>query len=427
MEEVWIFVALVGGLVLGAVGGFLVARVRTVAAEVSREAVEREREAVAAERDAAREEVRKQQEMSAKLLSENARLAEQLRQESELRAGMRKESELLFREIATTVLDEKSRTFKESNESRLKEILTPFNQNIDSLRKAVQECYTGEVSEVKSLRDSIKELTELNATIGREAKELSGALRGNSKVQGDWGEMMLQRILERSGLEEGVNYTLQATTNTDGSKIVGDEDNLLRPDALFYLPDDKTIVIDSKTNIKHYIGSLNAPEAEREALLDAHVRAVYEQVKGLSSKEYTKHVRNAADFVMMFIPNEGAYIAAMQRDPELWAKAYDRHVVIVSPTHLLSVLKLMYQLWTRDKQTKNALKIAEETGKLYDKIAGFVKDLQDVGAALIKASNSYEQAYKKLSTGHGKILSKIESVKQLGIKTSKSLPQHDEE
>lgn len=427
MDGVWIFVALVAGLFLGAVGGYLVARVRTVAAEVGRASAERERDAVVAEREALRAELRVQQEQTSNVLSENARLAEQLRQESELRAGMRKESELMFREIATAVLDEKSRTFKESNESRLKEILTPFNQNIDALRKVVHDCYTGEVSEVKSLRDSIKELTELNTTIGREAKELSGALRGNSKVQGDWGEMMLQRILERSGLEEGVNYTLQATTNTDGSKIVGDDNNLLRPDALFYLPDDKSIVIDSKTNIKHYISSLNASESEREALLDAHVRAVYEQVKNLASKEYSKHVRNAADFVMMFIPNEGAYIAAMQRDAELWEKAYDRHIVIVSPTHLISVLKLMYQLWTRDKQTRNALKIAAETGKLYDKLAGFVKDLQDVGSALAKASTVYDQAYKKLSTGHGNILSKVEGIKQLGVKTTKSLPQHEVE
>jgi DNA recombination protein RmuC len=443
-----IFIVAAVCIVAGAVGGYLVARVRTVvlATQLEEErrrseqlSVEREsatsetamvREAMAREvatvREAAVREAAVQREALEAARVEVARLQEQVRQQGEERQALRKESEMVFREIAGSILEEKSKLFKESNETRLAEILTPFKENVEGLQKAIRDCYTGEVSEVKSLKESIKELTELNTTIGREAKELSGALRGNSKVQGDWGEMILRQILEKSGLEEGVNYSLQATDNTDGTKIKGADDNQLRPDAIFHLPEGKNIVIDSKTNIKYYIEYTNAPESERAALLDAHIKSVGEQVRGLAAKEYQRYVKDAADFVMMFIPNEGAYTAAMQGDAQLWEKAYKQHVVIVSPTHLISVLKLMYRLWTRDKQTKNALEIARQTGDLYDKLAGFVSDLEGVGGALKKASTAYDEAYKKLSTGRGNILSRVSNIKALGLKTSKSLPEGEE-
>ena len=336
---------------------------------------------------------------------------------------MRKESEQNFKELAVAILEEKSQNFKKSNEERLGEILAPFKENLEGLQKKIEECYTGEVSEVKSLRDSLKQLTELNNTISREARELTDALRGNSKVQGDWGEMILRQILEKSGLEEGVNFTMQATHNADGSKIVGEESNLLRPDVIFHLPEGKHIVIDSKVSLTAYVNYVNAnDEEERSAALAAHVASVAAHVKELTTKQYQRYVKDAADFVMMFVPNEGAYMAAMNADTSLWEKAYQQHVVILSPTHLISVLKLMYQLWTRDKQTKNALAIAEETGKLYDKLCGFVKDLQDVGSALTKAQEKYDEAYGKLSTGRGNLIKKAEDIKALGIKTAKQLP-----
>ena len=365
----------------------------------------------------------KQQEDIVKLRAENARLGEQLRQESEQRAALRKESEQNFKELAAAILEEKSQNFKKSNEERLGEILAPFKENLEGLQKKIDECYTNEAVEVKSLRESLRQLTELNATISREARELTDALRGNSKVQGDWGEMILRQILEKSGLEEGVNFTMQATHNADGSKIVGEESNLLRPDVVFHLPEGKHIVIDSKVSLTAYVNYVNATsEEERERELAAHLASVTNHVKELTSKQYQRYVKDAADFVMMFIPNEGAYMAAMNADTMLWEKAYQQHVVIISPTHLISVLKLMYQLWTRDKQTKNAMKIADETGKLYDKLCGFVKDFQDVGASLVKAQKDYDEAFGKLSAGKGNILKKAEDIKALGIKNSKQLP-----
>lgn len=369
------------------------------------------------------ERTEKQQNEITALSTENARLREQLRQESEQRAALRRESEQNFKELATVILDEKAQTFKKNNEERLAEILAPFKANLEGLQKKIEDCYTGEVSEVKSLRDSLKQLTELNATISREARELTDALRGNSKVQGDWGEMILRQILEKSGLEEGVNFTMQATHNADGSKIVGEESNLLRPDVVFHLPEGKHIVIDSKVSLTAYVNYVNATsEEEREAALAAHLASVVSHVKELTSKQYQRYVKDAADFVMMFVPNEGAYMAAMNADTGLWEKAYQQHVVIISPTHLISVLKLMYQLWTRDKQTKNALLIAEETGKMYDKLCGFVKDLQDVGSSLDKVREKYDDAFSKLSTGKGNILKRVEDIRALGIKTTKQLP-----
>lgn len=366
---------------------------------------------------------RLQREKITSLATENARLQEQLRQESEQRVALRKESEQNFKELATAILDEKSQLFKRSNEERLGEILAPFRANLEGLQKKIEECYTGEVSEVKSLRDSLKQLTELNATISREARELSDALRGNSKVQGDWGEMILKQILEKSGLEEGINFTMQATHNADGTKIVGEESNLLRPDVIFHLPEGKHIIIDSKVSLTAYVNYVNATdEEERKAALAAHLASMTAHVKELTAKEYQRYVKDAADFVMMFVPNEGAYMAAMNADTGLWEKAYQQHVVIISPTHLISVLKLMYQLWTRDKQTKNALLIAEETGKLYDKLCGFVADLEAVGTSLERARKNYDEAFGKLSTGKGNLLKRAEDIKTLGIKTAKQLP-----
>jgi len=428
METVVIFGVAVLGIVVGAVCGYLFSRTRTVAAETLLAAKENECRSMTVERDSMRGEAETMRSDMADLRSENARLQEQLRQESEERAKIRKESELAFREIASTIIDERSKAFKEANESRLAEILNPFKENVETLQKTIHDCYTGEVGEVKSLKESLRMLAELNTTIGREAKELTGALRGNSKVQGDWGEMLLRQILERSGLEEGVNYSLQATTNPDGSKIMGEDGNPLRPDAVFYLPEGKSIVIDSKVSLTAYTDYANSTDEQtRERAVKAHLASVRKHIDELKGKRYDDFVADAADFVMMFIPNEGAYMATMQADAGIWDYAYNRRVVIVSPTHLMSVLKLMYQLWSRDKQNKNALRIAEETGKLYDKLAGFVADLQDVGAALQKASKKYDDAYAKLSTGRGNVLSKAENIRQLGIKTAKSLPAAESE
>ena len=234
-------------------------------------------------------------------------------------------------------------------------------------------------------------------------------------------------MLEKSGLEEGTNYILQATENEDGTKIKSEDGGQLRPDAIFYLPEGKSLIIDSKVSLTAYTDYINASADEQPAKLALHLRSIKSHIDELARKEYPKYVKNSADFVMMFVPNEGAYLAALNADKELWESAYNRHIVIISPTHLISVLKLMYQLWMRDKQTKNALKIADETGKLYDKFVGFVGDLEEVGKHLDKASAVYEEAHKKLSSGKGNLLSRVEGIKELGVKTAKRLKIEESE
>ena len=415
------FVIAIVAVVVGAVCGYFVARARTVAAETLLAQKGEENEKIKAELAASRGESASLREENTSLRTENARLDEQLRQQAEERKALRAESEMVFREIATSIFDEKTKVMSENNRTQLGDILNPFKSDLENLKKTINDCYIGEMSEVKSLKEQVKDLTDLNNTIGREAKELTLALKGNSKVQGDWGEMLLKQLLEKSGLEEGVNYVLQATENEDGTKIKGENGGQLRPDAIFYLPEGKNLIIDSKVSLTAYTDYINASVEDQPTMLALHLRSVKSHIDELARKEYPKYVKNSADFVMMFVPNEGAYMAALNAEKDLWESAYNRHVVIISPTHLLSVLKLMYQLWMRDKQTKNALKIADETGKLYDKFVGFVADLEEINRHLGKASVAYEQAYNKLSTGRGNLISKVEGIRELGVTTSKRL------
>ena len=425
--ELMAFVIAVVAVAVGAVCGYFVARTRTIAAETLLAQRGEENEKIKSELAASRGESVALREENTSLRTENARLDEQLRQQAEERKSLRAESEMVFREIATSIFDEKSKVMRENNNLQLGEILTPFKSDLETLKKTINDCYIGEMSEVKSLKEQVKDLKDLNNTIGREAKELTMALKGNSKVQGDWGEMLLKQLLEKSGLEEGVNYTLQATENEDGTKIKGETGGQLRPDAIFYLPEGKNLIIDSKVSLTAYTNYINASVEDQPAMLAAHLRSIKAHIDELARKEYPKYVKNSADFVMMFVPNEGAYLAALNADKDLWENAYNRHIVIISPTHLISVLKLMYQLWMRDKQTKNALKIADETGKLYDKFVNFVSDLEDIGKHLERANMSYEEAFKKFSTGKGNLLSRVEGVRELGIKTAKRLSVKEEE
>ena len=414
MQTIIIFAVAVVALVVGAVCGYFVARTRSVAAETLLAQKQAEAEQSKSELAECRAE-------NSSLRADNARLEEQLRQQAEERKNLRLESERAFREIATSIFDEKSKVMRESNRAQLGEILTPFKSDLENLKKTINDCYIGEMSEVKSLKEQVKDLTTLNTTIGREAKELTLALKGNSKVQGDWGEMFLKQLLEKSGLEEGTNYVLQATENEDGTKIKSEDGGQLRPDAIFYLPEGKSLIIDSKVSLTAYTDYINASAEEQPTKLALHLRSIKSHIDELARKEYPKYVKNSADFVMMFVPNEGAYLAALNADKELWESAYNRHIVIISPTHLISVLKLMYQLWMRDKQTKNALRIADETGKLYDKFVNFVGDFEDIGKHLDKANSVYEEAFKKFSTGRGNIISRVENIRELGVTTAKKL------
>ncbi len=357
------------------------------------------------------------------LSAENATLREQIRIINEEKDRLQQESKNQFTLLANEIFDDKTKRFKELNETRLSEILNPLREQIHKFENALNDNTKNDIKDRESLREHIRTLMELNQSIGKEAKELTQALKGNSKVQGDWGETILRTILENCGLQEGIEFTMQQTKDEKGYTLKNEEGSTIRPDAVVNFPGNKSLIIDSKVSLTNYIDFCSATdEDERNIALQKHIVSVKNHIKELKDFKYQKAIKNSADFIMMFIPNEGAYITAMQADNTLWKYAYDNHVVIISPTHLISVLKLVDQLWQHDKQTKNALRIAEETGKLYNKFANFVDDLLLIDKALNSGRVAYDNAINKLRTGKGNILSRIENIKSMGITTSKSLP-----
>lgn len=358
---------------------------------------------------------------------ENARLKEKIGNVEAFNNSVREETKAQFKSLAADIFSSQSEKFKEANETRLSEILNPLKEDIKDFKRRVDDTYMNSSKERTLLGEQMKRLMELNMSIGKEARDLTEALSGNTKVQGDWGEMVLETILVKSGLVEGENYFVQRTKNDDGMQIKNDDNGRLRPDVVVALPDKKCIVIDSKVSLTAYVNYINADnDDDRQRFGKAHLLSVRSHLKELETKRYQDFVGvgndDRIDYVLMFIPNEHAYMAAMTLDNNLWMEAYEKRVVIISPAHVISTLRLIAQLWTRDKQTKNALKIAEEGGKLYDKFVGFVNDMQTVEQSLGKASEAYASAMSKLHTGRGCIVSKVENLKKLGAKTSKTLP-----
>lgn len=358
---------------------------------------------------------------------ENARLKEKIGNVEAFNNSVREETKAQFKSLAADIFSSQLEKFKEANETRLSEILNPLKEDIKDFKRRVDDTYMNSSKERTLLGEQMKRLMELNMSIGKEARDLTEALSGNTKVQGDWGEMVLETILVKSGLVEGENYFVQRTKNDDGTQIKNDDNGRLRPDVVVALPDKKCIVIDSKVSLTAYVNYVNADnEDDRQRFGKAHLLSVRSHLKELETKRYQDFVGvgndDRIDYVLMFIPNEHAYMAAMTLDNNLWMEAYEKRVVIISPAHVISTLRLIAQLWTRDKQTKNALKIAEEGGKLYDKFVGFVNDMQTVEQSLGKASEAYASAMSKLHTGRGCIVSKVENLKKLGAKTSKTLP-----
>lgn len=358
---------------------------------------------------------------------ENARLKEKIGNVEAFNNSVREETKAQFKSLAADIFSSQSEKFKEANETRLSEILNPLKEDIKDFKRRIDDTYMNSSKERTLLGEQMKRLMELNMSIGKEARDLTEALSGNTKVQGDWGEMVLETILVKSGLVEGENYFVQRTKNDDGTQIKNDDNGRLRPDVVVALPDKKCIVIDSKVSLTAYVNYINADnEDDRQHFGKAHLLSVRSHLKELETKRYQDFVGvgndDRIDYVLMFIPNEHAYMAAMTLDNNLWMEAYEKRVVIISPAHVISTLRLIAQLWTRDKQTKNALKIAEEGGKLYDKFVGFVNDMQTVEQSLGKASEAYASAMSKLHTGRGCIVSKVENLKKLGAKTSKTLP-----
>lgn len=359
---------------------------------------------------------------------ENGKLVERIRITDEEKSKLQQESQSQFKLLANEIFEDKTRKFKETSEARLAEILNPLKENIETFKKTITDSYTVEAKERFSLQERIKELIDLNHTIGKEAKDLTLALRGNNKMQGDWGEMILENILEKSGLTRNQEFFVQATTDDNGNVFRNEAGATLRPDVIVKFPDNKSLVIDSKVSLTAYVNFVNAETTElQNSYIKQHIASMRSHIAELKNKKYQDYVDGNTDFVMMFIPNEAAYIAAMQNDPNLWQDAYDSRVVIISPTHLISVLKLVNQLWSHDKQTKNAINIANESGKLYDKFVGFINDMNKIEKSLNQTQLAYSDAMNKLSNGTGNLITRVERLKDLGAKATKSLAKANDE
>ena len=338
--------------------------------------------------------------------------------------ALRQEMMLQFNVLASDVLKRNSESLKEANSEQIDALLRPLKENIESFKKTISEGYVKESSSRKLLEVQIERLVKLNETIGEEARNLTSALKGNSKVQGDWGEMILETLLENAGLERGINFETQLTRDSGGNVLKNDEGKLLRPDVLIKLPDNHSIIVDSKVSLTAFVDYCNAEDENvRIVAGKKHLQSVYAHIDELYAKMYQNNLKGAADYVMMFIPNESAYIAAVQLDINLWKYAYERGVIIVSPTHLFSVMSIVSQLWRQDKQNRNAMMIAERGGKLYDKLVLFMDSFEKVGKSIDDAMTSYNKSFNQLRTGKGNVLRQAEDMKALGAKASKSLPE----
>jgi DNA recombination protein RmuC len=330
-----------------------------------------------------------------------------------------------FKVLANAILEEKSKKFTEQNKEHLKVLLDPLGENLKEFRKKVEETYDKESKERFSLESEIKKLAELNQQISKEANNLTHALKSSVKTQGNWGEMILETILENSGLEKGREFFVQEfLKDSSGQTITNSEGKKMQPDVIVKYPDGRNIIIDSKVSLIAYERFVNSEnEADKQRELKLHIQSLKSHIDGLSSKDYNLH-SETLDFVMLFVPIEPAYLLAMKTDNELWNYAYKKKVLLISPTNLIAALKLVADLWKREHQNKNAFDIAERGGKLYDKFVSFIERLSDIGTHIERAQKSYDSAYKQLTEGKGNIVGQVEKLKELGVKAQKSIPDN---
>ncbi len=344
----------------------------------------------------------------------NDKMLEQKSEVEEIQEKFRIE----FRNLANDILEEKTKKFTEQNSVRLGEILNPLNQKIKEFEKKIEETYDKETQQRISLKEEVKRLAELNQIVSKEASNLTKALKGEAKTQGNWGEVILENILEQSGLVKNREYFVQPSfTNDSGTR--------LQPDIVVTYPGERSVIIDSKVSLtafERYITAVS--EEKQEAALREHLISIRNHVKELSSKSYHEIPQlKALDFVMMFLPVEPAYYLAIQEDPELWNFAYEKRILLISPTNLIASLKMIESMWRQEYQNKNVMEIARQSGALYDKFVGLISDLSDLGKRLDSAKIHYSSTMNKLSEGKGSLVSRVEQIKKLGAKTKKTLPQ----
>ncbi len=360
-------------------------------------------------------------ELLARQAALNARLEEQQRHNDEKLAELEKARNLLkieFENLANRILEEKGRRFDELNRKSLDELLTPVRGQLQDFRQRIDVIHTQEQKERGSLREQLQQLQELNQRLNEEAHHLTQALKGDKKLQGTWGEIVLETVLERSGLRKGQEYQVQGSfRDNDG--------NLLRPDVIVHLPESKDIIIDSKVSLNAYQEYISSDQdVEAQAALKRHLEAIRHHIDTLSNKNYEDlKGLNSLDFVLMFMPIEPAFSVAFQADPELFSKAFERHIIVVTPTTLLATLRTIENMWRFERQQENVQKIVDRAGRLHDKLCGFLEDFERIGQQLETTRNTYDKARGRLVDGKGNLVRQADAFVELGVKVKKHLPE----
>ena len=372
--------------------------------------IEIEREAIRQEKDFLNTELSRRNSEYENLEKINLKRDEELILQQE---QLRKDFELM----ASKILDEKSEKFTLQNKENIKNILNPLQEKIQLFEKKVDDTQKESISMHSALKEQLVGLKDLNQIMAKEATNLTRALKGDSKTQGNWGELVLERVLEKSGLEKDREYFVQQNfQREDGSRVM--------PDVVLHLPDSKKMIIDSKVSLTAYEQFVNAEDDQRPLFLKAHVNSIKKHVDQLSAKNYQDlYDIESPDFVLMFIPIEPAFAVAINEDNSLYNKAFEQNIVIVTPSTLLATLRTIDSMWNNEKQQQNALEIAKQAGALYDKFEGLVIDLTGVGKKIDAAKSDYSSAMNKLVDGKGNLISRVEKIKKMGAKAKKSLPE----
>ena len=425
--------ALAGGVVLGGVIGFLLRMVTSkkdgsldidrlklqldaAKEESGRLLAEMERLQKEGSRD--REQLLEVNAQKAALQSDLLHLNEKLKSQKEELEQLQEQFTVRFKNLAQEILEEKSKKFTEQNKTNIGDLLSPLKEKIEKFEKRVEETHINSVKWNSSLSEQIKNLRELNVQITKEAENLTKALKGDSKAQGNWGEMQLETILEKAGLQKDVHYYKEQNfKNEEGANQ--------RLDYIVKLPDDKTLVLDSKVSLTAYSNYFDAEtEQEKDRYLKEHLLSINSHIKNLGEKNYQQlYEITQPDYVMMFVANEPALTMALKEDQELYEKALNRNIVLVSTTTLLATLRTISYIWKQDLQNKNALEIARQAGSLYDKFANFTEDLIKVGKSIETTQKVYQEAAKKLYDGQDNLVRKTERLRELGAKASRQMDQ----
>ena len=347
---------------------------------------------------------------------------EKLDDQKEYMMQMQEKFKAEFHKLAQDVLDEKTQKFTDINQKNMKHILDPLKEDIGIFKKKVEETYDKESKERFTLEREVKRLIDMTHQVSQEANNLSSALKSNNKIQGNWGEMILESILENSGLGKNREYFLQEFIRDNSGNVIKDENGRgLQPDAIVVYPDKRKVIIDSKVSLIAWEKYINESQTEEQpSFLSEHIKSIRNHVDGLSKKNYPRYAA-ALDYVLMFIPIEAAFLQALNADTALWKYAYDKNILLVSPTNLFAVLKIVGELWRVEKQNQNAIEIADKAGSLYDKFVGFLDNFDELGKKIDEAKNAYDRSYNQLSTGKGNLVRQTENLKKMGANARKQI------